>query len=387
MPTVRSVKRSHENELLSLPGVVMVGITELDTGEEAIKVGIDGSHYPDIPAHIEGFPVVQEEVGQPEFNAAATPTPGTTNTGRYRPVENGVSACHPDCNICTTAFHMVGDNGTEYIAGNNHCFALFNGNTVGDSVIQPSDWDDGTTADAVADVSDYVPIEDGSTVDMAWAEVDDNVEVTPNLFSVGPIEGPVYEPSAGDTLIKSGRTTGETSGEVVDTDVTVDVTFPGERSVRFEDQIRANMKGTLGDSGAPAVYRDGQGRYRPAAIMFAGSHSGSWLNKASNWVAESGLSIMTARVADPSKLTVQGCSADASEYRGGDPVGVELTVANDNSIAVKYGLDAFIGGVRQEQFEETLDANAQQTLSFSGTAPSQKGTYDIGYEFTFVEDA
>jgi hypothetical protein len=67
MPTsIQDVKKQHEAQLLNMAGVVSVGIGLDSEGNQAIIVGLDGSH-PDtessIPATLEGFPVVVQTIG------------------------------------------------------------------------------------------------------------------------------------------------------------------------------------------------------------------------------------------------------------------------------------------------------------------------------------
>ncbi|MGD8342466.1 MAG: hypothetical protein PVI38_01295 [Desulfobacterales bacterium] len=65
-PSIQDVKKQHEAQLLNMAGVVSVGIGLDSEGNQAIIVGLDGSH-PDtessIPATLEGFPVVVQTIG------------------------------------------------------------------------------------------------------------------------------------------------------------------------------------------------------------------------------------------------------------------------------------------------------------------------------------
>jgi hypothetical protein len=65
-PSILDVKKQHEAQFLKMAGVVSVGIGLDSDGNQAIVVGLDGSH-PDtessIPATLEGFPVVVQTIG------------------------------------------------------------------------------------------------------------------------------------------------------------------------------------------------------------------------------------------------------------------------------------------------------------------------------------
>jgi hypothetical protein len=65
--TIREVKARHEKFLLSLPGVVSVGIGRASEGQEEIVVGLDRarprtSHR--IPGNLEGYPVRTNVTGR-----------------------------------------------------------------------------------------------------------------------------------------------------------------------------------------------------------------------------------------------------------------------------------------------------------------------------------
>jgi len=64
--SIQEVKKQHEALLLDMPGVVSVGIGLDPNGNQAIIVGLDGSHpktEEKIPSILEGFPVVIQIIG------------------------------------------------------------------------------------------------------------------------------------------------------------------------------------------------------------------------------------------------------------------------------------------------------------------------------------
>ncbi|MGD2186169.1 MAG: hypothetical protein PVI71_08575 [Desulfobacterales bacterium] len=64
--SIQEVKKQHEALLLDMPGVVSVGIGLDSSGNQAIIVGLDGSHpetEAKIPSMLEDFPVVIQIVG------------------------------------------------------------------------------------------------------------------------------------------------------------------------------------------------------------------------------------------------------------------------------------------------------------------------------------
>ena len=64
--SIQEVKKQHEALFLDMPGVVSVGIGLDPNGNQAIIVGLDGSHpetKAKIPAMLEDFPVVIQIIG------------------------------------------------------------------------------------------------------------------------------------------------------------------------------------------------------------------------------------------------------------------------------------------------------------------------------------
>ena len=65
-PSIQEVKKKHETRLLTLPGVVSVGIGIDKEGNPAIIVGLDESRPEtevQIPKFLEGYPIVVQIIG------------------------------------------------------------------------------------------------------------------------------------------------------------------------------------------------------------------------------------------------------------------------------------------------------------------------------------
>ncbi len=64
--TISAAKAQLESRVLTMPGVVSVGVGRVDDGTEVIMVGVDGSRpdvEPDIPKTVGGFPVEVRRTG------------------------------------------------------------------------------------------------------------------------------------------------------------------------------------------------------------------------------------------------------------------------------------------------------------------------------------
>lgn len=65
-PSIQEVKKKHEARLMSLPGVVSVGIGLSPDGRPAVMVGLDKSRpevQAQIPSQFEGHPVIVQILG------------------------------------------------------------------------------------------------------------------------------------------------------------------------------------------------------------------------------------------------------------------------------------------------------------------------------------
>lgn len=66
---VKAIKTRHEKRLMTLPGVVSVGIGKNKQGNLAIAVGVNqpsASTLSSIPETLEGYPVVLQDTGKPK---------------------------------------------------------------------------------------------------------------------------------------------------------------------------------------------------------------------------------------------------------------------------------------------------------------------------------
>jgi PKD repeat protein len=156
----------------------------------------------------------------------------------------------------------------------------------------------------VGELEAYMPIDftPGSVnyADAAVGTIYGSVDSSPGeQFAEGGnywIEG-WTEVSKGDTVRKSGRTTGVTTGEVVSTNAGVTVWY-GDRSAWFDDQIMVSQPfSDSGDSGSAA---DKDGAF--VGLLFAGSEKHSIVCKAEHIIAglgivvDSPLQIVTAQL-------------------------------------------------------------------------------------------
>lgn len=170
-------------------------------------------------------------------------------------------------------------NGTQYILSNNHVLGLAGQATAGDDISQPGLIDNNcAVATVVADFTVAPPL--SSNVDCAIAQLrTGQMDPTGFIEDIGPISSVVKAPSVGLSVVKSGRTTGFTTGSISSTTTTVSVRYPktcGSNTgptFTFTNQVVINSTtfSAGGDSGSLIVSNNTC--HQPVALLFAGSSS------------------------------------------------------------------------------------------------------------------
>lgn len=259
-----------------------------------------------VPFRIDGTPTDVVETGP--LRALQS------RTGRHRPAPGGVSIGHRDITAGTLGC-LVKRNGETLILSNNHVLAAGNDAQIGDSILQPGPIDGGTLPGAhIADLLDFVPIRfstpeppsdcrfargvvalfnagcriltsrtryrivriqvEENLVDAAIARPLDPEDVRDEILEIGAIRGS-GEARLGTAVKKSGRTTGLTTGEILQIDVTADVQYGQGRVARFTDQLLAGPMSQGGDSGSAVL--DAESRL--VGLLFAGSDNTTIINR------------------------------------------------------------------------------------------------------------
>ncbi len=233
-------------------------------------------------------------------------------TGRFRPAPGGVSIAHKDVTAGTLGC-LVRRGDEVFILSNNHVLANSNAAAVGDSILQPGPVDGGREPeDRIAVLDAFIPVvlaggesscafargaasvanalarlvgssarlqavstrTTENLVDAALARPLDPGAVSTEILGFGPIAG-VARAELGSAITKSGRTTGVTTGEILQVDVTVDVQYGQGAVARFTDQVMAGAMSAGGDSGSAIL--DAQGNL--VGLLFAGSEQSTIVNR------------------------------------------------------------------------------------------------------------
>ena len=191
------------------------------------------------------------------------------------PVPCGVSVGHPDAGLGTLGC-LVEKAGNHYILSNNHVLAASNAAEPGDSVLQPGPADGGMPPDdEIATLEPYKEIDFTGApnyIDAAIALVGDcNQDVVlPEIIDIGLPLAASVSAELSPTVLKHGKATGTTVGEVEDISFNYPVGF-GNRSAEFRNQILITGVDSYyfsepGDSGSLIV---GEETRKPVALLFA----------------------------------------------------------------------------------------------------------------------
>jgi hypothetical protein len=278
-------RKALEQELLPLAGTGFVGIAHSeDEGEITVFVENEQAKGR-VPRSFEGYEVRTKVTGRIQTLATQVMEPlasvSEERRSEVRPLVGGISL-----SACVTkgaGYYLYAGTLSmvtydDKILSNAHVVAM-NPETdgflnIGTPIIQPGTRDGGSNRTGALEA--YIPIDFAPNAenyaDAAIGSIDVGVNASPGeQFSEEGnywIEG-WTEVSQGDTVRKSGRTTGVTTGTVNHTNVSVVVGY-GSKSAYFSDQIVVTQDNWSfaqpGDSGS-AVDKDGEF----VGLLFAGT--------------------------------------------------------------------------------------------------------------------
>lgn len=279
-----------------------------------------------IPSKVNGIETDVVEVG--EIKATTTPLPPGGGLPDFRKAYQGYlwsgsSVGHKDVTAGTMGrMVMMGD--LPLILSNNHVladvtFAGVPGAKVGDVIYQPGPHDIITETDDVPNdfylagyLHEWVPLNrSDNLVDAAlaiptrpWYGYNQiGITGTNNITEIKKVV-------VGDRVKKSGRTTGVTTMQVLDTNANINIDFGVKGVIAFQDQLmfsgtdgKAGSAG--GDSGSLIVWIDSEGRGWNVGLLFAASPTITLANKMSNVVKAftQPLSLDVPGVGDPPDIT------------------------------------------------------------------------------------
>lgn len=285
-----------EEELLSVTGTGFIGIAHSDDDGEIIVYVENEQAKGRMPDSFGGYLVRAEVIGRMETLSSQVAEPiadvSEERLDAIRPLVGGVSLSAYVTKGALIYLYAGTLGMVTYdnkILSNAHVIAMEPGSdeflSAGTRIIQPGSGDGGRVGDRVGELEAFIPIDFGegaqNYADAAIGSIDSGIGTSPGeQFGEGGnywVEGWV-EVSKGDTVRKSGRSTGVTVGSVVHTNASLWVTY-GDRSAYFTDQVVVLQDNWSfagrGDSGS-AVDKDGQF----VGLVFAGSETHAAICKA-----------------------------------------------------------------------------------------------------------
>jgi len=325
----RNVKQEHIQLLLGKPNVVACGVGFKEsqgvvTDEPCVVVGVT-KKVPQAQLTAQALvPKVLSQEIRTDVVEVGHIRAFQDPTDRWRPAPGGVSIGHYAITAGTLGC-LVSKNGQTYILSNNHVLANSNDANVGDAIFQPGPHDGGTAADQIATLAEFVAIDFGDApptcsiatgaeqllnavaramgsrhrlsafqespgtnlVDCALGLPTSPTLVSKEILNIGVPKG-TRAAALGTAVQKSGRTTGHTTGQITQIDVTVKVAY-GTRIATFTDQLMAGAMSAGGDSGSAVLDNEGY----VVGLLFAGSETTTIINPIQAVLDALGVQIVT----------------------------------------------------------------------------------------------
>lgn len=310
---VQNVKRQAETMLMNMTNVVATGVGfKIDGDQLTTELSVIVSVVKKLPsAQLAESAVVPKTIDGVRTDVIETGkiVAFQQQQQKMRPARPGISIGHYQITAGTFGC-LVQKNGQVFILSNNHVLANSNAAQLGDPIWQPGQYDGGTSADQIGTLEQFIPIgfpgvtpppnpqpgcsplaaimklinpqptpplpqinEPGNnTVDCAIARPLSSDLVTPDILNIGIPVG-VGSATLGTALQKMGRTTGYTTGQITQIDVTVSVDYGGKIGT-FKNQLMSGAMSAGGDSGSAVLDM----QKRVVGLLYAGSDSTTIMN-------------------------------------------------------------------------------------------------------------
>lgn len=218
---------------------------------------------------------------------------------KRHPVEPGNSVGHVEITAGTLGA-VVRKGGEVHLLSNSHVFAVSGTARKGDHVIYPGAADGGRMPeDLVATLADFVKFQVGgdfvNRVDCAVVKPTEArlADVVAEIKGLGLPKG-TSKARRGMKVVKVGRTTGRTTGEVRDVNFRFTLNYPEVGDVGFLDQVLCTRYTKPGDSGSLVVDRE---TGRAVGLHFAGASGGSVFNPIDEVLSALGVTLVTSPLA------------------------------------------------------------------------------------------
>ncbi|WP_428422818.1 hypothetical protein [Methylibium sp.] len=286
-----AVRRSHISRVRSITedkNVVAVGISEKEsdgerTGELSVCFYVRKKIAPSKVKASHALPPVLNVPGDKavftDVKEIGELAPEVAKKGK--PLQSGFSVGHVRSTAGTLGA-IVKRDGKLFLLSNSHVLARSGKGKPGDQIVYPGPADGGAIpANLVATLTHFNPFDTTGAminrVDAALAEIDAS-RLGALVFDIHKATAPlgVIKPKRGMTVAKAGRTTGKTTGEVIDVNFRFALQYPGVAGkVGYLDQVLCTRYTDGGDSGSIVVDTESG---KIVGLHFAGANGGSVFN-------------------------------------------------------------------------------------------------------------
>ena len=236
------------------------------------------------PSRVLGSNMVPSAISLPSDKAVFTDVkeigqiqPEALPAKKSAPIQSGFSVGHFKSTAGTVAA-IVRKTGVLYILSNSHVLAQSGKGKVGDKILYPGPADGGTAStNLAATLSEFIPFDlSGSLnnkMDAALAEiVHERISSVDLALALAGEPLTTIAPERDMKIVKVGRTTGRTSGKVVDVNFRFTLKYPNVGSVGYLDQVLCTRYTDAGDSGSLVIAEDTK---KIVGLHFAGANGGS----------------------------------------------------------------------------------------------------------------
>lgn len=348
-----------------------------------------------------------------DANAEEMPRAEGGRQDRHRPVVGGISEMNENGTAATggpfparvtdTSKGNWADSvseGDRVRLSNNHVYADVNKAEFGEAILQPSPYDGGTADDKVGEHVGFVPLEDGVTVDLAarsmTADHESDVyhELADDKYGRS-IYRDDYAALKGTRLVKTGRTTGVTRGDVQGTSATVKVNYGDAGVFKLTNQLIVSDMSKGGDSGSP-VFVDESGAF--VGEVFAGSDTISVVHKATGMEEAFGVELETSDDTDSyveslnrtASIEMEAHDLDLTKLNGDKPKAGE-TVETEAHVEGNYAGNCWLD-VQGERHLFEMPADSRDgdgvystTVTVPVTAPDEyQQTFSVTFRGGYV---
>ena len=233
---------------------------------------------------------------------------------KRQPIEPGNSIGHVDITAGTLGA-IVTNGVNNFILCNSHVLALSGTAKKGDNIIYPGDADGGAApADVIAKLHAVKKFTTGGAfvnkADCAIAKpiASRSADVVSAIKGLGVPKG-VIKPVRGMKVVKVGRTTGKTFGEIRDINFRFVLTYDEVGDVGFAEQVLCTRYTKGGDSGSLVLDRASG---KAVGLHFAGANGGSVFNPINEVLSALKVKLVTKSIGNSQ---AKGKKKKTSKYR------------------------------------------------------------------------